>query len=54
MNLGEFENGKARQPLPPCWQHEEPELDRFQRYCNTMMLRILTLFAIGLEVSPMI
>ncbi|CZR65177.1 related to gibberellin 20-oxidase [Phialocephala subalpina] len=52
MNLGEFINGYAQQPLPPVFAPREAELDRFQKYCQSLMLKILTLFAIGLEVDP--
>lgn len=52
MNLGEFINGKAQQPLPPVFASREAELDQFQKYCQSLMLKILTLFAIGLEVDP--
>jgi hypothetical protein len=51
MNLGVFENGKARQPLPPCFISEEAQLDQFQKYCYRMMQKINTLFGIGLKVS---
>jgi isopenicillin N synthase-like dioxygenase len=50
MNIGPFVNGKAQQPLPPAFAAHEPELDQFQKYCHGMMLKILTLFAIGLKV----
>jgi isopenicillin N synthase-like dioxygenase len=51
MNLGEFVAGKAQQPLPRSFQDHEAELDKFQKYCHNLMLKILDLFAIGLEVS---
>jgi hypothetical protein len=50
MNLGEFVNGKAQQPLPTTFIKHERELDEFQKYCHSLMLKILDLFAIGLEV----
>src|SRR6187402_2769892 len=50
MNFGEFINGKAQQPLPSSLGPHESELAQFQSYCHDMMLKILTLFAIGLEV----
>jgi len=52
MNLGEFINGKAQQPLPLSLVAHEGELNKFHNYCHDLMLKILTLFAIGLEVSP--
>lgn len=51
MNLAEFADGKAQQPLPNVFVDHEAELDKFQRYCHTLMLKILVLFAIGLEVT---
>lgn len=51
MNLGEFVDGKAQQPLPKSLIDHEAELDKFQKYCHSLMLKILVLFAIGLEVN---
>ncbi|KAI6715800.1 hypothetical protein JHW43_001622 [Diplocarpon mali] len=51
MNIGEFVEGKAQQPLPVAFAHHEQELDKFQKHCHSLMLRILTLFAIGLEID---
>ena len=52
MNFGEFSNdGKAQQPLPPALKDHESELYEFQVYCNNLMLKILTLFAIGLKAT---
>ena len=53
-NFGEFENGKARQALPPCFAQEEAQLNQFQKYCHKMMQKINTLFGIGLKVSAVI
>jgi hypothetical protein len=50
MNFGEFVEGKAQQPLPPALVNHEAELGEFQKYCHAMMMKILTLFAIGLKV----
>ncbi|TVY55659.1 UPF0676 protein [Lachnellula cervina] len=52
MNLGEFVQGKAQQPLPPAFTDNEADLDAFQKYCHAMMMKILTLFAIGLQIDP--
>ncbi|KUJ09983.1 Clavaminate synthase-like protein [Mollisia scopiformis] len=52
MNLGEFVDGKAQQPLPPSFAAREAEIDQFQKYCHGLMIKILVLFAIGLEVDP--
>ncbi|RFU34995.1 hypothetical protein B7463_g1398, partial [Scytalidium lignicola] len=52
INFGEFSNGKAQQPLPPTLKDHEGELNAFQDYCHNLCLKILTLFAIGLDVDP--
>ncbi|RDL39798.1 Clavaminate synthase-like protein [Venustampulla echinocandica] len=51
MNFGEFVEGKAQQPLPPCFRANESNLNQFQKYCHTMMLKLLKLFAIGLKID---
>jgi len=51
MNLGEFVDGKAQQQLPKIFSDNEAELDKFQKYCHSLMLKILVLFAIGLEID---
>lgn len=50
MNFGEFINGKPQQPLPEVLSRREADLDAFQNYCYNLMLKILTLFAVGLGV----
>jgi isopenicillin N synthase-like dioxygenase len=50
MNLGGFLDRKAQQPLPPAFINHEPELYAFQKSCQTLMNKILDLFAVGLEV----
>ncbi|EKD19968.1 hypothetical protein MBM_01920 [Drepanopeziza brunnea f. sp. 'multigermtubi' MB_m1] len=50
MNLGEFVDGRAQQPLPAAFAGHEQELDQFQKYCHCLMSKILVLFGIGLEV----
>ncbi|KAF7909403.1 uncharacterized protein EAF01_003121 [Botrytis porri] len=52
FNLGDFVNGKAEQPLPPSLSPHESELNEFQLYCHKLCLKLLTLFAIGLEIDP--
>ncbi|TGO31924.1 hypothetical protein BHYA_0380g00040 [Botrytis hyacinthi] len=52
FNLGDFVDGKADQPLPPSLSPHEPELNQFQLYCHKLCLKLLTLFAIGLEIDP--
>ncbi len=51
MNLGQFVDGKAQQPLPASFVDREEELNKFQKYCHNLMLKILVLFAVGLEVD---
>ncbi|KAN0098297.1 oxidoreductase-like protein [Hyaloscypha variabilis] len=51
MNLGGFLDGKAQQPLPPAFVDHEAELYAFQKDCQSLMNKILDLFAIGLEVN---
>ncbi|KAF7900014.1 hypothetical protein EAF00_004350 [Botryotinia globosa] len=52
FNLGDFVNGKADQPLPPSLSPHESELNEFQLYCHKLCLKLLTLFAVGLEIDP--
>ncbi|KAJ5050470.1 uncharacterized protein L3040_002353 [Drepanopeziza brunnea f. sp. 'multigermtubi'] len=52
MNLGEFVDGRAQQPLPAAFAGHEQELDQFQKYCHCLMSKILVLFGIGLEIDP--
>ena len=51
MNFGEFVGGKSQQPLPEILSSREADLNAFQDYCQNLMLKILTLFAVGLNVS---
>jgi hypothetical protein len=51
MNFGEFVDGKAQQPLPEVLSSKEVDLNAFQDNCNNLMLKILTLFAIGMNVG---
>lgn len=52
INFGEFSDGKAQQPLPPTLIDHESEISAFQDYCHNLCLKILDLFAIGLDVDP--
>ncbi|KAB8296695.1 hypothetical protein EYC80_002115 [Monilinia laxa] len=52
FNLGDFVDGKADQPLPASLSPHEAELNEFQLYCHKLCLKLLTLFAIGLEIDP--
>lgn len=51
MNFGDFKDGKAQQPLPPSLAPHEGEINEFAKLCNKTCNRILTLLALGLEVS---
>lgn len=51
MNFGEFQNGKAQQPLPPSLEPHEHDINRFFTLCRKTCDRILTLLALGLEVG---
>ena len=50
MNFGEFQNGKAQQPLPPALAPHEAEINHFTDRCNQACNRILKLLALGLGV----
>ncbi|TGO73711.1 hypothetical protein BELL_0338g00100 [Botrytis elliptica] len=52
QRVRDFVNGKAEQPLPPSLSPHESELNEFQLYCHKLCLKLLTLFAIGLEIDP--
>ena len=50
FNFGDFANGRAQQPLPLSLQKYEAELSRFSELCRELAMKLLELFAIGLEV----
>ena len=50
LNFGEFVNGKAQQTVPSSLARNEPELSDFANRCKTTCLKLLELFAIGLQV----
>jgi hypothetical protein len=50
FNIGEFQDGKPQQILPPSLAEHEAEIEVFERCCRNLMLKILTLFGVGLEV----
>ncbi|KAJ5747473.1 uncharacterized protein N7511_009169 [Penicillium nucicola] len=52
MNFGDFKDGKAQQPLPPVLKPHESEINAFAGLCNKTCTRILTLLALGLEITP--
>lgn len=51
MNFGEFRDGKAQQPLPPTLAPHEAEIGHFASLCNQTCTQIMSLLALGLEVS---
>lgn len=54
LNIGEFKDGKPQQVLPRSLVEAESELAAFHKSCHDLMLKILTLFGVGLEVcSPL-
>ncbi|KAL4802250.1 hypothetical protein BDV18DRAFT_64067 [Aspergillus unguis] len=53
FNFGEFtQQGKAQQPLPPSLAAHEPEIGNFADLCTKTCDRILSLLALGLNISP--
>ena len=50
FNIAQFQNGKSQQVLPSILAEHENDIASFQKYCNDMVLKLLTLFSIGLEV----
>lgn len=51
MNLGEFSNGKAQQPLLPSLASHEAKLSYFEVLCRALSIELLRLFAVGLKVG---
>ncbi|KAL2829987.1 hypothetical protein BDW59DRAFT_158742 [Aspergillus cavernicola] len=52
FNFGEFNAGKAQQPLPPSLSPHESEIGHFADLCTKTCNRILKLLSLGLEISP--
>ncbi|KAJ5408872.1 hypothetical protein N7509_002755 [Penicillium cosmopolitanum] len=50
MNFGDFQAGKAQQPIPPVLAPHESEISDFAILCNKTCNRILNLLALGLEM----
>ncbi|TQS38016.1 hypothetical protein Golomagni_01490 [Golovinomyces magnicellulatus] len=51
MNIGHFNEGKPQQPLPNSFLGYERDIDQFQLYCQKLTLKLLTLFAQGLNID---
>lgn len=49
--MNEFRNGHAQQPLPTPLLEAEAHIDTFITKCHDLCLRILQLFAVGLEID---
>ncbi|KAL4866336.1 hypothetical protein BDV12DRAFT_173055 [Aspergillus spectabilis] len=52
FNFGEFNSGKAQQPLPAALASYETEIGNFENLCTKTCNRILKLLALGLKISP--
>ncbi|KAL1867560.1 hypothetical protein VTK73DRAFT_4084 [Phialemonium thermophilum] len=52
FNFGEFNEGKAQQPLPSTFVPYESQVSRFRDLCYNVCLKINTLLGIGLKVQP--
>ena len=50
MNITEFHDKKAQQPLPPSLSPHQADIYHFETLCRKTCNRILTLLALGLEV----
>lgn len=51
VNFGDFVDGKSSQPLAPVLSSSEAKIGDFQTQCHNLCLRLLRLFALGLQVS---
>ena len=51
FNIAQFQDGKPQQVLPSVLAEHEAEVASFQEYCSDIVLKLLTLFSIGLEVK---
>ena len=50
MNIGQYVDGKAQQPLSPTLRPHEADIGDFSGLCNKLCMRILRLLAVGLKV----
>ncbi|QDS77366.1 hypothetical protein FKW77_005608 [Venturia effusa] len=51
FNMNEFRDGRAQEPLPPPFAENEAHVKAFIDQCQRLCVRILELFAIGLEID---
>ena len=52
FNMGKFADDEYQQNLPPVLTTHWPEIQQFQKQCHTVTLKVLTLFALALNVPP--
>ncbi|KAL2048107.1 hypothetical protein N7G274_000018 [Stereocaulon virgatum] len=52
INIGEFVNGKAQQTLAPTLALYEDNLGHFSVLCHRLCMKLLRLFALGLQIDP--
>jgi isopenicillin N synthase-like dioxygenase len=52
FNFGDFNNGKATQPIPDTIEESQGQLAHFTDLCYNLTLRINTLLGIGLGIEP--
>jgi isopenicillin N synthase-like dioxygenase len=54
FNMGKFADAEYSQKLPPILMQRWPEIQGFQKQCHFVTLKVLTLFALALNVLVMI
>ncbi|RKF55461.1 UPF0676 protein [Golovinomyces cichoracearum] len=51
INIGHFIDGKPQQPIPNVFLGHEKDINQFQIFCQRLTLKLLTLFAQGLDID---
>ncbi|SLM38309.1 Oxoglutarate/iron-dependent dioxygenase [Lasallia pustulata] len=51
FNFGEFIDGRAQQPMPKALALNEADLSRFADLCHALCIKLLKLFALGLDID---
>ena len=51
LNIGEYNDGKAQQPLTPLLKTHETQIGKFSKSCRDLCTKLLRLLAMGLQVS---
>jgi isopenicillin N synthase-like dioxygenase len=51
FNMGKFVDEEYQQKLPPLLMQHWSEIKEFQKECQGLALKVLTLFALALNVS---